>query len=128
MEKEKAFFLNLKKRIAKNGSTYYTGKFAYAIDIIAIEKKDGSGDLTCWLQPKDMDQMKALTQQQGAQGTTGPSRPYAPAPQSQAAVQAARPKVIPRSQPLTHDNNYAQKADEGLPSWMEESGWPENER
>ena len=91
MEKEKAFFLNLKKRISQKGAVFYTGKFAYAIDIIAFEKKDGSGDLTCWLQPKDMDQIKA-------QGNTVISgRQY---PSSQGAQgQTERPRVIPNAAP-----------------------------
>lgn len=77
--KEKAFFLNLKKRASKSGSSYYTGKFAYAIDIIAFEKKDGSGDLTVWLQPKDMDQMK---QNQQGQQQSGYQQQPKPVPQA----------------------------------------------
>lgn len=90
MEKkdEKFFYMNLKKRVSKNGKTFYTGKYSYAIDIIAFEKKDGSGDLTCWLQPKDMDELKnkgygAQPQHQGQYAQPSAQQQYQPAPLAQ---------------------------------------------
>lgn len=89
--KEKAFFLNLKKRVSQNGKSYYTGKFAYAIDIIAFEKKDNSGDLTVWLQPKDMDQMK---QNQDGKGNYQ---------QQQKPIPQGRPYVAPSQAPQQNE-------------------------
>ncbi len=91
----KFFFLNLKKQISKNGKVYYTGKFAYAIDLVAFEKKDGSGDLTVWMKPKDMDQMR----QNQPQGPA--THPYAP----RVAAERPKPKITPRVQPVQNDDD-----------------------
>ncbi len=100
----KFFFLNLKKQISKNGKVYYTGKFAYAIDLVAFEKKDGSGDLTVWMKPKDMDQMR----QNQPQGPA--THPYAPRVAQQNAYapaqeQRPKPKITPRVQPVQNDED-----------------------
>ena len=75
----KFFYMNLKKKVSKNGKVFYTNnKFAYAIELICFEKKDGSGDLTCWLQPVDMDKMKQ--NQQGRQEAPRPQQSRPPQP------------------------------------------------
>lgn len=66
------FFLTLKKNVSKGGKTYYTAKYAYAVELLGFEKADGSGDITLRLKPKDMDLMKQQTQAQRG------NHPYAP--------------------------------------------------
>lgn len=80
----KFFFLNLKKNVSKHGVPFYTGKLAYAMDLIAFEKKDGSGDLTVWMQPKDMDQMNQRKQ-------APPQQQRPPPPQRQPPPQQGPP-------------------------------------
>ena len=77
---QKFFYMNLKKQVSKNGKTFYKGKYAFAIDIIGFEKKDGSGDITLWLSPQDMDRMK---QQQDRQVQRSVAPPPRQAPRNQ---------------------------------------------
>ena len=80
----KFFYMNLKKNVSQGGVIYYTGKYTYAIEIVGFEKKDGSGDLTLWLQPKDMDQIKNARPQQTQRPSPQPAR--------------IKPRVIPNPQ------------------------------
>ena len=104
----KFFYMNLKKKVSKNGKVFYTNnKFAYAIELICFEKKDGSGDLTCWLQPVDMDKMKQ--NQQGRQETPRPqqSRPPSPNPYANEApgAQIKTPPKNPQEPPAWDDQD-----------------------
>lgn len=79
-KKEKFFYMTLKKRTGRGGAIFYSAKYAYAIDVVGFEKKDGSGDITLWLSPRDMDEMKnkGFGQQQQ-------QKPQAPPPQQRQA-------------------------------------------
>lgn len=60
----KFYWMKLKKQLSKAGKTFYTGKFAYAVDVVGFEKEDGT--ITLFLAPQDMDKMKeqGFSQQQ----------------------------------------------------------------
>lgn len=113
-ENNKFFYLTLKKKTGKSGGAFYTAKFAYAVEIIAFEKKDGSGDITLWLQPKDMDQMKQVSQ--ARQG----NHPYTPANQPTRNL----PKPNPSGY-VDHTKPRVQSNVELAP--REDAPWPDDE-
>lgn len=105
---EKFFYMNLKKKVSQKGTVFYTGKFAYAVEVIGFEKKDGSGDLTLWLQPKNMDELKASNRgyapQPAQQKPVPQARPY---PTQQQSEQKAYPPAHPDSVPWpTEEDNF----------------------
>lgn len=97
----KFFYMTLKKNVSKGGRVYYTGKYAYAIEILGFEKADGSGDITLHLKPKDMDLMKQESQAQRGQHPYAPKnqapqpakKPYTEWKEKQASIQRAPPPL-----------------------------------
>lgn len=81
------YWMKLKKQISKAGKVYYTGNFAYAVDVVGFEKDDGT--ITLWLAPKDMDKMK---QEQGRKQYQQPQAPRPPPVQQQRPPQ---PQALP---------------------------------
>lgn len=75
VKKENFYFMKLKKNISKAGKPYYTGKFAYAIDLVGFEKEDGS--ITLWMAPQDMDKLAQQNKQPPRQAAP-PQRPPPP--------------------------------------------------
>lgn len=77
--KDNKFFLwTLKKKVSNKGTPFWTGKMAYAVEFIAFEKKDGSGDITIWGVPKDMDEIAQRGQGQPKNFAPRSNHPYAP--------------------------------------------------
>lgn len=74
----KFFLWTLKKTVSAKGTTFWRGKMAYAVEFIAFEKKDGSGDITIWGVPKDMDEIAQRRQGQPKNFAPRGNHPYAP--------------------------------------------------
>lgn len=104
---QKFFYMNLKRKTSAKGTNFYTGKYAYAIDIVGFEKKDGSGDITLWLSPKDMDQVAKQTENRG----------YGASNQAAQNTQAPRraPPTIPKPRPVQ------QQRQEDPPEYLSEA-------
>lgn len=102
---DKFYFMKLKKNISKGGKVYYTGKYAYAIDILGFEKEDGT--ISLWLKPQPMDQAK----QAFDNNRQGSGQNYSP--KTQAAVNKSQ-QIIRQSPP--RQNQY--QAEEP-PAWDE---------
>lgn len=92
------YWMKLKKQISKAGKAYYTGNFAYAVDVVGFEKEDGS--ITLWLAPKDMDEMKKKSQQRQPQQQNyqTPSAPMLPQPQPPRVYTPRPPPQQPQQQ------------------------------
>lgn len=99
VKKDNFYFMKLKKNISKAGKAYYTGKFAYAIELLGFEKEDGS--ITLWMAPQDMDKMK---QNQGQQQAPKQFQGYN---KIQVQQQQRPPSPPPQQQYIDHTQGYA---------------------
>lgn len=115
----KYYWMKLKKQLSKSGKTYYTGKFAYALDVIGFEKDDGT--VTLWLKPQDMDKMR----QEGFpnQFANKPQQQIQPRPpvmqQFDKAVQQQR-QVPPQIQPKVFVDHTKPDPNWTAPSYEDE--------